>query len=287
MLEQLSAKDSRIRIITQPNSGVTRARFNGIEHANGSWLGFMDGDDYIEPDMYEMLLGNAKKYNADISHCGYRMIVGERTDYYYNTGRIIEQNNHEGLRDLLSGEFVEPGLWNKLFKKDLFKKLLTENLMDFSLKNNEDLLMNFFLFQESEKSVFEDKCPYHYIVRSGSATSGKLKINQLTDPLKVMDFIYNSVSDNAELANIAERRILGNLIGLASRPLMPDRELIFPIRKAARKRLKKMLLPVLIGRFSIKQKLQTLITALFPWLYGFIHHIYGAATGINNKYRVK
>ena len=67
------------------NGGVSSTRRVGLEHAQGEYIGFVDGDDYVEPEMYEHLLMNALKYNADISHCGYRMI--------YPDGHTTEQNN--------------------------------------------------------------------------------------------------------------------------------------------------------------------------------------------------
>ena len=76
------------------NGGVLRARMRGIEEASGEWIGFVDGDDEIEIDMYERLINNAYIYGADISHCGYQTIVnnGERIHYFYNTGRIVTRS---------------------------------------------------------------------------------------------------------------------------------------------------------------------------------------------------
>ena len=133
-------KDSRVRVIHKENGGVTSARLRGVAEARGEWIGFVDGDDLIEPDMYRHLLENALKYNADISHCGYQMVFPSRVDYYYNTGKLVEQSRETGLRDLLSGGFVEPGLWNKLYRREMFTDLMQK--MDFSIKINEDVLMN-------------------------------------------------------------------------------------------------------------------------------------------------
>ena len=65
-------KDSRIRIIRKTNGGVTSARLLGVAESTGDWIGFVDGDDYIEPQMYARLMENAVTYRADISHCGQR-----------------------------------------------------------------------------------------------------------------------------------------------------------------------------------------------------------------------
>ena len=132
-------KDSRITVIHKENGGVTSARLRGIEAAAGEYNTFVDSDDYIEPDMYTRLLHNARAHDAQISHCGYRMVFPNgRVDWYYNTGRLVEQDHEVGLRDLVEGKFVEPGLVNKLFRTALFTDL--DRRMDASIKINEDAL---------------------------------------------------------------------------------------------------------------------------------------------------
>ena len=161
VLDKLATEDSRIKVIHKDNGGVTSARVAGIKVASGEWIGFVDGDDYIEPKMYEMLLENALESNADISHCGYQMVFPSRVDYYYNTNRIVKQNNEQGLYDLLTGYFVEPGLWNKLYKASIVNDIINSGLIDTSIKINEDLLMNYYFFKASNCSVYQDICPYH------------------------------------------------------------------------------------------------------------------------------
>lgn len=190
------------------NGGVMNARMIGIGAASGMWIGFVDSDDVIEPDMYERLFNNALKYDADISHCGYQTIVndGERVHYFYNTGKLIEQDNITGLRDLLTGTFVEPGLCNKLFHKMLFQTIIAENQIDTSIRINEDLLLNYLLFKVAKKSVYEDFCPYHYITRSDSATRSHFKEYRVLDPIKVRKIILDD--SETELKHIAWNKYL-------------------------------------------------------------------------------
>lgn len=199
ILERYAAKFPQIKVIHQTNGGVTTARLHGVSLSSGDWIGFVDGDDEIEPDMYERLMVNALKYHADISHCGYQMVFPDgRVNYFYNTGYLAEQDKTAALRELLSGSRIEPGLCNKLFHKSLFHSLLHNNLMDLSIKINEDLLMNFYLFRQAEKSVFEDFCPYHYIVRSNSASRQKLNEHKIYDPIKVKEFILAASPDDVQ-----------------------------------------------------------------------------------------
>ena len=118
IIDSYAAQNRKIIAIHTQNQGVTAARLTGVKHASGEWIGFVDGDDEIEPDMYEILMNNAVQYKADISHCGYQMIFPDgRISYFHNTGCLMIQDNLTGLKDLLDGSLVEPGLWNKLFHK--------------------------------------------------------------------------------------------------------------------------------------------------------------------------
>lgn len=190
ILDNYAAKYPNIRVIHKENGGVTSARLRGVQEASGEWIGFADGDDEIEPDMYDRLMANAKKHSADISHCGYQMVFEDgRVNYFHNTGVVETHDKTQAIRELLSGERIEPGLWNKLFRKELFQDLEMDN----SIRINEDLLMNYYLFSNAAVSVFDDWCPYHYIVRSTSASRAKLNSHKIYDPIRVKEIICEAV----------------------------------------------------------------------------------------------
>lgn len=198
---------SKICSLHITNSGVTTARLTGIGQASGEWIGFVDGDDEIEPDMYDRLLKNAEKWEADISHCGYQMVFPDgRIHFFHNTGQFMQQTGHEGLKSLLEGSLVEPGLWNKIFSRRLFDCLLCSDVLDRSIKINEDLLMNFYLFRQANKTVFQDFCPYHYIVRDNSATRQKLNQYRIFDPIRVRKIILDAAPP--EIKSDAEKALM-------------------------------------------------------------------------------
>ena len=286
VLQELSQRDSRIRVINNSNEGVTRARLDGVKAATGDWIGFVDGDDYVEPMMFETLLENAYQYDADISHCGYQMVFPSRVDYYYNTGRVVQQDHITGLKDLLIGAFIEPGLCNKLFKRDLFKKIIESNAMNLEIRNNEDLLMNFYLFREAKRSVFIDRCFYHYIVRPCSAATGTMNEHKLSDPIKVRRIIYGAVSTEPELSKIMEEKIAETLIFLSTMPISEDPDLIKKHRTAARKELREMLPRLLGEKHSKRTKILATWAALWPWSYCAVHKIYAHIRGSDKKYEV-
>ena len=159
ILESLCQRYGNIKIIHQSNQGVTSARLAGIRIAMGDWIGFIDGDDEIDCDMYERLINNASQHEADISHCGYLVInKHKKIRKFYGTGNSILLDNKAGLCELLRGSLFEPSLNNKLYKKSLFDSILT-GIINPNIRNYEDLLMNYYLFKRAKYSYFEDFCP--------------------------------------------------------------------------------------------------------------------------------
>lgn len=286
VLRELSAGDSRLHVIHQENGGVTKARLTGIQAASGDWIGFVDGDDTIEPDMYERLLKNAQLYEADISHCGYQMVFPSRVDYYYNTGRLAQQDNRSGLRDLIEGSFIEPGLCNKLFHKNLLHSLFHSGVTEMPIAQLEDLLWNFYLFRAAGSAVYEDFCPYHYILRKGSACISDINESKLRDPAIVFKLIKKETSDDPVLQQAVNSRLAGFLISLSTMDLGNQASLIRPYRSQARKELRRMLPELLRGEYSKRTKLLSAWAGLWPWSYAIVHAVYAKLRGTDKKYEV-
>lgn len=285
VLDVYAQKDPRVRAVHKENGGVTSARLRGVAEATGAWIGFADGDDYCELEMYARLLENAAAYDADISHCGYRMVFPSRVDWYYNTGETTVQEGMQGLYDLLEGSFVEPALWNKLYRRELFVGL--DDWMDKSIRINEDLLMNYYLFRQAKQAVHEDFCPYHYILRRGSAAVSRLNEHKLKDPVRVLEIILQQETDS-RAREILERRLVYQLIGTATMSLKEQAELIALWRKICRKKLRTMM-PKVLGQkhFAAKLKIMAFWAAVWPWSYGFVHRVYAKITGLDKKYSVE
>ena len=169
VMREYAAKTDKIRTVFKENGGVTSARLRGVAESTGDWITFMDGDDYVEPQMYARLLENAQSRGADISHCGHQVHYADgRVEYVHQSGKIHQQDHRTGLRELLDNRDMSMSLCTKLYRRTLFEGL--ESWMDPTIRNNEDLLMNYYLFDRAESAVFEGNCPYHYILRKDSAS---------------------------------------------------------------------------------------------------------------------
>lgn len=190
--DEYAQKDSRIVVIHQNNQGASSARNTGIKCAKGDFIGFVDSDDIIDADMYELLLHNMIKYECDISHCGYSYLKEDDCVDKYGTGKKYIYNGIEGLYAFIDGKLIEPGLVTKLFKRELFENIE----LDHSIKINEDFLMNYYLFKKSKKSVFMDVCKYKYICRKNSVTNSGFSRNHF-DLIKVSEVIINDSINNS------------------------------------------------------------------------------------------
>lgn len=288
VLRKISEEDKRLHVIHQENSGVTKARLAGIAIASGEWIGFMDGDDEVEGDMYERLLYNAKAYKADISHCGYQMVFPSHVDYYYNTKRLICQDKQSGLKDLIKGEFIEPGVWNKLYHRSLFPNLLYSEKIDCSIKYTEDLMMNYFLFRESKCAIYEDWCPYHYMMRVNSASHMKINKQQLLDPIRVTQILISETANEIELNQLLKSKYIRQLISVASMNINDELEYMSGYKRRALKTLRKRFPKILRSKgCSFRLKCMVLLIVINPGMFDVIHSAYFKVTGHDKKYRVE
>lgn len=287
IVSEYAKKDKRIKVFNKENGGVTSARIYGIEHSNGDWITFCDADDTVEPTMYEVLIKNANQYNADISHCGYNMVFPSRTVPYHGSKKQIEQDSKKGIIELISGSLIEPSLCNKLYKKYLFTIIFDNNLIDTSIKINEDFLMNYYLFKYSKKSIFLDECFYNYIVHFNSAANSKLNEHHLSDPIKVLEIICTDTAFDNEIYTAAKVRYINTLINTATMRTSENIELIKKYQKSCRKKLRTYLFDVLkYKHFSVLFKLKVVFATLIPDVYKLIHIIYSRITGLDKIYDI-
>lgn len=284
IIDNYVKKDCRIKVIHKKNEGVSIARNIGIDIAKGDYIGFVDGDDTVDKEMFEVLVKNAIKYNAYISHCGYKMIFPNRCDFYYNTENLIIQDNHKGLVDLLRADIIEPSLNNKIYKANLFEDIRLNS----TIKYNEDLLVNFYLFKKSKKSIFYDKCMYNYVVREGSASTKEINKNKIIDPILVIEEIKNCLEKDSDFYEIVYSRYLSSLVGICrNRQCRYNRQFRHYIKKT-KKVLKRELYDI-NNKHLIRGKLKYMIYGVIylPNIFSFLDNIYSTISGNKYKYKVK
>ena len=185
--------DSQIKVIHQKNAGVSVARNAGLACAKGEYVGFVDPDDFVEPDMYYDMLNAMVNENADLVICGYNYVDEDgKTD----KERLYQQDRNESLtQKQLMSRFsdmpptVRLSVCNKLFSRNL----LTGLEFEIGLHSSEDVLFLMEYSKNVKRAVFVHKPLYQNTVRAGSATHGGLNICSLADSFAVHDRMFTSI----------------------------------------------------------------------------------------------
>lgn len=168
-------EDKRIKVIHKENGGADSARKAGMAVASGKYVGYVDGDDWIEPEMYEKLHEYAKIYDVAVVESGVidTGITGQKNRVPYLAegcyeGRGFEEKVESRL--LYAGTFFEHGispyLWSKLFLKD---KIVKYQMMTGIVNEIQDDIMVCLPCIAETKSVYiSHNCFYHYRIRTNS-----------------------------------------------------------------------------------------------------------------------
>ena len=269
VMREYAEKSDKIRTICKENGGVTSARLRGVRESAGDWIAFMDGDDYVEPQMYARLLENAKSADADISHCGHQVHYADgRVEYVHQSGKIHRQDHRMGLWELLDNRDVSMSLCTKLYRRKLFEGI--EDWMDTSIRNNEDLLMNYYLFDRAQRGVFEGNCPYHYILRKDSASCKGITEAVIFDPIRVRRLLLERAAP--EMKDDVQQALLRNLLfAYAQVDVNPQRNQYESYRRRVREMLQKERASFYL--LSVRNKMLANMICYAPWSF---HLAYGA-----------
>lgn len=166
--DEYRERDERICVVHKCNGGVSSARNAGLGLVKGEYIGFVDGDDYIHPQMYEILKRNLEETSSDISMCSFQYIEnGQQT-------RALEENiRHvfEGesiLEQLIDNNMETVVLWNKLYKKSIFDDLHFE-----TVRCHEDEYIIHRVLSKIQRMAYSELKLYYYVRWDGSLTNNR------------------------------------------------------------------------------------------------------------------
>ena len=184
--DQAATKDKRVRVIHKANGGVSDARNVGIAAAQGEFIGFVDSDDLIEPNMYEQLFCAQQQYNADIVQCRHnRKEISVPVPAYSSDDVCVV--NGEGFLEHMSrmsgSEYTNcVSLWSKIFRKQCFDGI------EFPVgRTYEDEQATYRLCLNAKRIVLLNEEYYHYIRREGSIITGVTPKKMLDKQLALRD----------------------------------------------------------------------------------------------------
>jgi len=200
--DRYAKKDIRIQVIHKKNGGLVSARNAGLEAAAGEYVGFVDGDDYIDIGFYEVLLEDMLKNDVDFVHMGYRTENGNssracgnfETEKYQLTENSRLYFVEEGIFGK-SGTFqITPSIWSKLFKREFIQKCYAR--VPKELSYGEDMFCLSMCMLEGRSMYLHKTAMYHYVNRQGSLmnsayVSSVINISELYHALKNLFMEYN------------------------------------------------------------------------------------------------
>lgn len=164
--------DNRFKYFFQQNNGVSKARNYGIYQAQGTFLTFVDGDDYLEPDHISSMVHGMSNANVDVVISGRRIITANTENELMIASEEQFRTQEELIKDSFS-QLVYGYIWNKLYKT----KIIKDNHIFFleSLSFAEDQVFNISYFKCSAGGFILDKATYNYVRRQDSITKGRTK----------------------------------------------------------------------------------------------------------------
>lgn len=195
--------DSRIKVIHKQNGGLINAWKAGLTVIKGEYLGFVDSDDYIDKDMYELLMESMSKHNSDIAMCGVYNVYDNtlikqnsplEKDCY--VGEDLDNIKSELLPTLESnGDIIKFFRWNKLFNTKQFITYL--KYIDDKVTSLEDMTITFpYLLKCDCLSVVHKAC-YYYLQRESSM----IHTTNVKENLKSIELAINVIKRECEDLN--------------------------------------------------------------------------------------
>ncbi len=168
--------DARVRVIHKENGGLSDARNAGTAVARADYVGFVDSDDYIENDMYEILYSNIINEDADISFCGiYDIYATGARPAYAKTQGYFTTDAKEAIKLVLHGQYASVSAVNKLYRKELLLK------HPFLVgKTSEDAHFTIPYLCDIQKAVFDMRPKYNYVHREGTITTKPFRKSDLS-----------------------------------------------------------------------------------------------------------
>ena len=161
-------KDERVIVFHTENRGLSCARNVGLDNAKGEWIGFVDSDDWIEPDMYEALLKKAEESGADVVECGFFMeYISQTIERSANLETVC---GTEAIEALIKQK-ISNTVWNKLWKSQVFADIRFPAGRDF-----EDISTVYKLFRDA-RVVGINGAYYHWRKRASSISNYRGKKN--------------------------------------------------------------------------------------------------------------
>ena len=174
ILNEYKKKDSRVRVFHKKNGGQGSARNVALNNITGDYIGFVDSDDYIKKDMYQVLLENIIKYDCDIAICGVinDHIFKKKEFKYYSGIEVFENENI--IKAYYKTPYIGNMIWNKLYKAQLWNKIRFPEI-----RSREDIAILYKVYFSCKKICRIGECKYIEYIRPASTEQKKFTKDKL------------------------------------------------------------------------------------------------------------
>ena len=269
--ENLALNDERIRVYHKENGGLSSARNYGIDRATASLIGFIDSDDYIEADMYELLYNNLLKENADISMCSLYDVYPGLDLKKNREPKYLVLNNEQAIKIVLEAKLTSVTAVNKLYKKILFK-----NVRYPIGKIAEDAFVIVRLLQQCAKIVLTTEQKYYYIHRENSITTAQFRMKDC-DVIEAYKLNYDIVKKNfPSLEKEAKMRICWSNFYVLDKLMVSKSDMYHSVLRDVVSCLRNNFLFIIFSKnFHLSRKIAMVLLMIHVNLYKIaskIHH---------------
>lgn len=193
--DEYASEDARFRVVHKENGGVSSARNAGLDAAIGDYIGWVDPDDWTEPEMFATLYSLIEKEDAEIAQIGFWREYKDHSSVKHLTKEIKIMDGFTAMREM-GFDRLPNYLWNRLHKREIITCKFPEG------RNFEDLFVYGQWLKNVRKIVLDPTPMYHYLMRSGSIVHGDAARNRYDyflsclDRMEMIEYTFSGKKDD-------------------------------------------------------------------------------------------
>lgn len=295
ILEDYASRDSRIKVVSQKNQGVSRARNLAHQYVNGEYIIYVDGDDWLDVNTCEISVEKAIESSADVVMWSYisefknrsdKKIIFDNERIFYKTE--VKQMLHRRFIGLSGSELAHPEqadslcpVWGKMYKSSIILQSNVKFVDLDKIGTYEDGLLNLEVFQYVHKAVYLPMSLYHYRKTNSESQTSKYRPRLIEQWQNLFDKMQQYIGENGlseEYEDALYNRIALSILGLGLNILSSD--------LSAKK--KKKLIKEIITSDRYKEAYKKLEFKYFPihWKLFYSFAKSGNATGVYSLLKI-